>query len=93
MRLCCVTREKMQHVQWGYFILFYLNNNFSTLLGFRRFLILDRISPAFKNTLSHVTDEAGVHKCHSKLVQVQIYLFLSFPILKGVLQSLNVRFT
>lgn len=38
------------------------NINFSSVLGLRRVLFFDTTSPAFENTLSQGTDEAGVHK-------------------------------
>ena len=38
------------------------NNICSTTFGLRRFLFFKTISPAFENTRSQGTDDAGVHK-------------------------------
>lgn len=39
-----------------------LDGNFSTVFGLSRFLFLEITSLALEKTLSHSTEEAGVHK-------------------------------
>ena len=50
----------------------------SSVLAFRRFLFFEAISPAFENTRSHGTDEAGVHKNCSDSRKRFGYMFLWF---------------
>ena len=45
----------------SYWFLF-KKRSFFTVLGFSQFLFFDTISPALANTLSHGTEDAGVHK-------------------------------
>ena len=47
---------------WILYRFLFKNNICCTVFGFKRFLFLEMISPAFENTLSQGTDEAGVHK-------------------------------